>query len=68
MDTPASYHHPIGRNVLHRGIVLLSIPIVIPFKYLFWVSLESLYMELCYFTAFAKKASRIGRITPDSWQ
>ena len=31
---------------------ILSIPIVIPVKHPFWVSLENLYMELYYFTAF----------------
>ena len=43
--------------------LFLSVPIVIPFKYMLWVSLESLLMEIYYFTAFAKKASRIGQYT-----
>ena len=42
---------------------MFSIPIVITFNYLLWVSLNSLYntMEMYYFTAFAKKTSQIGR-------
>ena len=39
----------------------ISIPVVIPFYSLFWVSLESLMYGFHYFPAFAKKTSRFGR-------
>ena len=34
---------------------IFSIPVGIPVKSLFWVSLEGLYIEMHYFTAFFKK-------------
>ena len=40
---------------------MFSIPMVIPFKFQFWVSLESYCIEFDYSTAFFKKTSRIGR-------
>ena len=42
----------------------VNIPLVIPFKYMFWIiSLRAFYMKRYYFTTFAKKDtySRIGR-------
>ena len=38
-----------------RAMFSTSIPVVIPFKYMFWVSLDSFYMELYCFTTFAKR-------------
>ena len=44
----------------YASTVLFNIRLVIPLKYMLWVPLKSLLMELYYFTAFAKKTSRIG--------
>ena len=53
---------PASRAIHRRPIRLqcfmelfCSIPIVIPFQTLLWVSLEAFFMELYSFTAFAKK-------------
>ena len=47
-----------AEHQVHKLLCLSASPIVITFKSIFWLSLESLLYGMYYFSAFAKKTSR----------